>query len=348
MNAVKQLLARRRTYPYTNARVRAMRADLLTDQDYRKLAKMESAGIAEFLGNHGYDEEIEAFGADHEGEDLLERAVKRNLARTYQKLMRISPDEVQELLRIYYRKFDLWNLKLVLRHVARGREDDIEDLLMPTQELSMDALRQLLEYDTMQDVIDAIDRLRFLPRIADAVDDPDDLQHVEDVIDAAYYRRLVQKAGDAGTNSALFERFLHLEAAINNIVLILRMKRYGQGYDDIMERLVDIPRRQQIMDNRKLANTANLDEALDILGQEQFGAYIEDESLKGVAEALERYKLEKGIEMLHTDQLTVNPILGFMICKEIEARNLRMLIRAKTDDLGEEFIDQHLIKGVSR
>jgi len=36
-----------------------------------------------------------------------------------------------------------------------------------------------------------------------------------------------------------------------------------------------------------------------------------------------------------------------MICKEIEVSNLRMIVRAKEDDLGEEFIDRNLVEGVA-
>ncbi|MFP4200725.1 MAG: V-type ATPase subunit [Clostridia bacterium] len=57
-------VAGRKNYSYANARVRAMRGNLLTDQEYRKLAKMELSEIAEFIGNRGYGTEIEELGGE--------------------------------------------------------------------------------------------------------------------------------------------------------------------------------------------------------------------------------------------------------------------------------------------
>jgi len=46
---IRQRLAGFQSFPYVNARVRAMREHLLTANDYRKMEKMSPAEILEFL-----------------------------------------------------------------------------------------------------------------------------------------------------------------------------------------------------------------------------------------------------------------------------------------------------------
>ncbi|MFB6077104.1 MAG: V-type ATPase subunit, partial [Candidatus Nanohaloarchaea archaeon] len=219
---VKQRIAGMKNYAYTNARVRAMRGNLITDQEYRKLSKMDLAEIAEFLENRGYREEIDELGADHRGAELIERAVRQNLAATYRKLMRISPEPVQELLSLYYRAFDIENLKIVLRQVVRGGEGDIDRMITPTPRFDAETVDRLAGMDDPGQVLEAVTVEGFDGDLRGMVDDPSDLAAVEDALDSYYYTNLVEQIDRVGVNSDLFREFLQLEAALTNISLILR------------------------------------------------------------------------------------------------------------------------------
>ncbi len=339
-----------KNYSYVNARVRAMRGDLITDPEYRKLGKMELAEIAEFMGNRGYDREIEEFGGDLAGDELVERAVQQNLVRTYQKLTDISPDAIRRLLWLYFRKFDIHNMKVVLRRAARDA-DDVSGMLLPTRELDRETLDRYLGMDDMERILDAFAVDGFDGDVLDRVDDPSDLQQVEDALDIYYYTNLVTKVDAVGSNSRLFQRFLELEAALKNVSLILRMRRRGDyTYEDIVDRLIPVPDRQQVVDEEELARMDSMDEIIAHLRDSRVGAHLEEDadSLAQVERALEKYKLKQGIRMMHTDQLGVNPVLGYMVCKEVEAGNLRMIARAKAEGLGEAFIERNLVGGVAR
>lgn len=342
-NPVKRL----KTYPYTNARVRAMRSNLVTDSEYRKLQKMELADIAELLSNRGYRQEIEELGAEYSGSELIERALKRNLSNTYMKLLRISPDEVETLLWAYYHKFEIQNLKTILRMQLRPERSDVSETLMPTSTMDQETLQQLQQMDSAEEVLDAFQIAEFEGNLQDRLADADTLQEIEDQLDIYYYEQLQQATERASHSSGLFQEFLTIETALTNINLILRMKRRGYDYDAIADRLIDIPAERQIVNNDELARADSYEDAFEIVQDSEVGQYIDEETPAEIGRALDKYKLNKGIQMLHKDQLSINPILGFMICKEIEVSNLRMITRAKEDELGEEFIERNLITGVS-
>ncbi len=347
---ITKRLSRFKTYPYTNTRVRVMRANLITDSEYRKLSKMELSAIAEFLTNRGYSQEIEELGTRYSGEELIERALKQNLANTYIKLIDISPEDVQELLQAYYRKFELQNLKIILRKHMRDADEDVTDVLIPTPGMYRETLQRYMEMDDIETIIDEFTREGFNDNLQNLLADTDNLTEMEDLLDLYYYRNLQEEARNVGGHSKLFMEFLQLEAALININLILRMKRRNYDYGTIIDRLVDIPTSQQIVDNDELAAQESYEDALELVRESAVGAYMDAEDLSPaeISHALDKFKLQKGIQMLHRDQLSVNPILGFMICKEIEFNNLRMLVRAKEEELGNEFIERNLINGVAK
>lgn len=332
-----------RNYPYVNARVRARRADLVTDAEYRKLVKMDLSEVAEFLGKRGYGPEVEDLGATYSGGELVEKAVRANLGRTYRELVRMAPEPVQKLLTLYFQRLAIENLKIILRAVATGT--DISDMLTPTQEMDRAEMERLQEIDTMDAVLEAFD-LSGDSDLDTYIDDRSDLQAVEDGLDRFYYAEIVDQVDAVGGKSELFGTFLELEAVLKNVALVLRMVRRGADYEEIVDRLIPVPATRGI-DPEELASLGTEQEILQRLRETPVGEFLEEETPAEVQRALEQYKLQQGVRLLHQDQLGVNPVLGFMICKEVEAKNLRMLARAKQEDLGEAFINRNLVTGVA-
>ena len=62
-----------------------------------------------------------------------------------------------------------------------------------------------------------------------------------------------------------------------------------------------------------------------------------------IENALDKFLLKESTLLLHQNPLTVSVILGFMYAKEIEVKNLRMLVKGKQLGLEEEFIEQQLV-----
>jgi len=77
-------------YPYTYARVAAMRSNLLNKQQYHKLIKMELNSLIKFLEEETtYKEQIDKLAINYSGVDLIEHALNENLVTTTEKLRRI-------------------------------------------------------------------------------------------------------------------------------------------------------------------------------------------------------------------------------------------------------------------
>lgn len=72
---------------YVTSRVRSRRAALFDESDYRKLVRMGTGEIARYMEETEYKTEMDALGARHDGVDLIEYVLNRNLARQFQDML---------------------------------------------------------------------------------------------------------------------------------------------------------------------------------------------------------------------------------------------------------------------
>lgn len=331
------------TYPYVNARVRAMRANLLTANDYRKLEKMSFSEMAEFLQQRDYDQEFNELGAQLEGEDLLERALDHHLARVYDKLMRISPDSIQEILQAYFFRIDIENLKLVFRKQLRDPEADVEDLVTPTRYFDEHQLYTLHQETSMEAMLEEVPLPGTRDTLADRVEDPESLEAIEDALEQYYYETVIETAQRMRGQGRLFQEFLAIEADLINVKTILRMLANDFDQNKIRERLRPLPAQLGTTDYDELLSAGSYEDAVDVLRDKDIGTHIRSTDIAQVERALDRYKIEQGTLMLHQEPLSINPVLGYMISKQAEVQNLRILLQAKSGDLGEDFVEDNLI-----
>src|SRR3989338_11051878 len=95
------------TYPYTYVRTAVMKSLLFKREDYGKMLKIGFSEIAKSMQDSSYKKEINELANDYSGADLLELALNRNLAESFKKLIRISPEKLALLIREYAKRKDV-------------------------------------------------------------------------------------------------------------------------------------------------------------------------------------------------------------------------------------------------
>lgn len=332
------------SYPYVNARVRAMRSNLLTSTQYRQCMNMSLAEINEFLQQDAYGDEINTYANEYDGADLLETALRQNLANTYQKLIEISPEAVETLLTAYFQKFDVQNIKTLLRKKINNKSADISPLLVPTDRFSEQDLAAM-EDQSIEEILAQI-TLGHKESILETVDDETNRAAIEHELDRRYYQSLQETADTLPSDGKLFKEFLGLELERRNIGLILRMINQDNETQTIRDHLITMLASRDTSLIDELLTAEDYDEAIDILQNHKIGQFIESRDLAQVERALDRYKLTRGTTMLHKHPLSINPILGYMISKEAEIENLRIIMQAKRAGLDRAFIEENIIETV--
>ena len=339
-------------YEYVTARVRARRAALFEEEDYRKLVRMGPGEIARFMEESAYEREVNALGARHDGVDLIEYALNANLARNFEDLLRWCEGRLYDQVARYLRKFDAWNVKTLLRGVyADADAQTIEDDLIPAGELGERFLGTLVELGSVEEVVEGLAGTSFGEPLEGALSDYEEtglLVPLENAVDRAYYERLMDDvaAGDRATQ--LYVEFLQAEIDFRNVRNALRIARSGADID-VSEYFIEGGRLFDSAELRTLAGSP--DDLVARLRESTYGDELEaaldqleeSESLIGFEHALDAALLEYSDLLSHVYPLSVCPVLAYVLAKEQEVNNIRAIARGREAGLGPEEIEADLV-----
>ena len=342
-------------YPYINTRVRAMKAGLIPKSDYMKLSKMSLPNIARYLQEGGYKNEINEFAQKYDGLNLIENAIEANLAATFSKLIRISSNEVSMLIEVYLGRWDLRNIKALIR--AKHSKIPLEDVkraLIPCGNISGTLVEELFKKNTVEDLLEAAKKKKYVLGAEEAIQAykaKASLCDAENVLDKAYYSNLLSHAESMPKQGKVIRAFIETEIDIRNLKLLFRLKREGFKKEEILKHVLYPGARLGKTDLSMLAATSSVDELCSAMKKTSYGAVLaeslknfrESGSMSPIQTALDKCWLAKADLMLHQHPLSINPILGFMLSKEIEYKNIRLIAHVHAFNLPERVIAENLI-----
>lgn len=325
-------------YPYMYARISAKKAKLLEEKDYNKLVKMQPSEIARNLEEGEYKSEINELGSKYDGVRLVELALARNLANTFSHLSDIAPEKLEKTMKTFLRRYDILSLKRLLRAKKTESNEDVMSLLTPVTGYTLQELEELStkSFDHIKDNIEfedsAVNYQAYL-------EDKEELPEIEKALDQAYFDEMNLMASKIRNKH--LKRFISEEMEYENLKIALRLKKYDTSNEEIKENLLTNGK-HRLVDS--VVESSSLEEALDTVEKELDVTFEEDYGLEQVEHQLEVARLENATKTLHREPLGITSIIGYIVAKTIEVRNLRMLIRAKETGIqNQETIKDNLV-----
>jgi V/A-type H+/Na+-transporting ATPase subunit C len=335
-------------YAYTTARVRAMKSKLLPQETYPRLMNMQIDEITRFIEEFEYKEDVDELARLYEGVDLIEHALNRNLAVTFTKLISISEGELNFLISEYLKKYDIWNIKTILRGKYCGAStDDILEAVVAAGRLSYTFISELAAKTTYEDVIASLLTSEYSLILKDY--DGKNLSEIENRLDKMYYYDLFQAIGNPKSKDRkLFSKFIRTDIDLKNLVTLFRLKKYGLTDLSMADLLIEGGLRLKIKEIERmlslsfedflveLENTPYWEEISDCCGPKM-------DSLIYVETRLRKLRLKSAASFSHVYPLSIVPIMDYVLSKENEVSNLRMIIRGKAVGLSDEEIKNQLV-----
>ena len=333
-------------YPYTSARVKAMKATLLKPQDYVKLHHMGYSEIARFLEEGEYREGINKFTGTHSGLELIELGLNENFAGTMEQLLTISNrKEVRELIETYVLKWVLNNYKLILK-VKMGllSAEEMATIQIPIRPTDYHAASQLLQEEASKTIREVSLRIPVGEDTLFQLFEKKDIIALETAIDRGYYKKLLMLVKRMRLLEAdPLKRFMNNIITLTNIKTIIRMKDKGAEKEAILQALIPAKHSDLI---HSLAGAGDLSTLLSQLKPTVFSLLSDEQILKDISlveSRAEAFLYKTAYSLLHKQPLSVSSVFGFLLLKEIEVRNLRLFIHAKALNLGKEFIEENMV-----
>src|SRR5581483_2789222 len=102
-------------YAYVTARVRAKKNQLLGADEYPKMLARDPSEIAKALQEGAYKAEIDELASRYRGAELVERATRLNLGRTYAQIQGFATGALAASVGLYLARYDVQNVKTIIR-----------------------------------------------------------------------------------------------------------------------------------------------------------------------------------------------------------------------------------------
>ncbi|MGZ4883156.1 MAG: V-type ATP synthase subunit C [Halobacteriota archaeon] len=334
-------------YAYGTARVHAMKVKLFPKETYAKLLVMALPEITRFIEESEYKAEVDELARVYSGIDLVEFATHLNLAKTFTKLIEMTMGEPHDLIVEYLRRWDIWDIKTILRGKTYGASDEeIVRILVPSGELSREYLQTLVRKPSVEEVIAALKGTVYYDIIKD-IDYAESSMKVEDELDKFYYARMVDLVSKIG-GSSLYLTVIKMEIDVANLKTLFRLKNAGISGSRVLEYIIPSGLYLSDKEIEKMADVP-FDEFVALLSKYRYWSAISDivtermESLSKIELRLNKYLNEHVWKISTFNPLTVLPMLGYMLSKDAEVDNIQAIVRGKEAGLSQEIIKDHLV-----
>lgn len=316
------------SYPYTSSRVKARKSLLLGRDDYLKMKKMGLSEIIRFLKEGKYKNEIETLSKDYSGIELINIALSESMAAEMNKLMAISSKDLKHAVRVYAMKWVIGNIKITLRaKLNQFNEKDIKYSIVPVKPADREYCYSLLKKDA-DSIMAEIKKL--LPVDAEKLKSyysSGDIASIENMLDRIYYESIQSLSARSEVR-----RFFASMVELINIKNILKSKASGSSPKGLMVgRETFLVKKAMEADKDKLAEIVKGRYPFDFMDAVKF------------ENSMEKFLLRYSFVLMHKSPLSEAPIFGYLLAKEIEVRNLRLLVNAKAMGMDEAFIEENLV-----
>lgn len=357
------VLLERADFAYGNTRLRARRADLLRAEDYERLLGNDADGRLGALAGTAYARDVEAALARRQGREALEEAVRQHLTRSLRELRSFYAGPARELVDALLSRFDVANLITLLRALlgpTGSRDEALYSLVplgWPGDALAAEILRQHEPASAVELIV------RWLPdsfqsrALWDAYAEYErtgDLAGLEEAVLAEHSERLLSAVESHGSDGEVLLAFLRREIDEHNVLVGLRLRaalergetptldlagRFRPGGEIVPARL-----------EAALRMPAPEDVATDLaeLGLEAWrlplARWASTGDLVVLADAVDRSRIADAVALFAAgDPLGIDIPLAFMVAKQTEARNLRLLASAAARGLDPVLVRLSLV-----
>lgn len=337
-------------YAYVTARVRAKKNQLLTHDQYPKLLARDASEIARALQEGQYKAEIDELAGRYRGAELVERATRLSLGRTYAQIQGFATGELALTIGAYLARYDVTNLKTVLRGKFAGASaEDILTETIPAGALAP-RLPELARAESLEAVADALRGTPWHRVLAPRVEGRtvSSLVEVENALDQAYYETLLASIPTGGRANKAFLAWIRNEIDVVNLKTLFRLRfaRVSDWEPYFLPGGHEVGREsaQRIVrgtDEEVIAEVSALSVAPEVV--ENTRASIAAGTVNAVAGALERELVRDAADFSHRAPLSILPVVDFILRKKVESDNLRAIAYGKQTGLPQATIEELLI-----
>lgn len=347
-------------FAYSNARVRSWKADLLDRAFIEKmLSAKDSDAVIAMLGRTNYRADIEKGVIKFKGVSGVEEGLRQNLSSTLKKLLKISADseKTEELVRIIISRWDIYNLKTILRGFhAQANDEEIIEHTIPVGMFDEVAIRTLAKQPSMKALIGQL--IVMSPEYAVSLvagykeyEKTNNLSHLELGLDKSYFASVLSRSSKDSENELIVNNAIRREIDIVNLMTLLRLSQevlpektnindyFISGGSMRVDRLSELIKKKDV---KELIEALRRTKYYDSL-KKGFRKYQKTLSLTSIERVLEDYNIHKNVALFKADPLSMATIVAYVWAKINEIINIRIILRGKEVEMPPDEMKEALV-----
>jgi len=336
-------------FDYGNTRLRAMKSRLIPRRALEGLTEVGSVqGLINALTDTAYRDAVEAALVRAVGMECLAEALRNDLVATVGKARRFFRDQAGDLAALVLRRYDLHNVKTVLRGLVRQvPASEILASTLPIGELRPVDLSELARSQNFRAAIDLLATWAaplsqpLLELRARRRGEGVEVSELELALDRWHVHTAMQVAREADEEGRTLFEALRLEADVTNIMTALRLGSVADaaltlrerfGADDLTALFVD-PGHVRFGLLTEAVRKSSVGEAVSVLVGTPYGpilasamqGYSATGRLSIFERALARRQLRHAAGLCARDPLGIGVLVGYVALKTNEVANLRAI-----------------------
>ena len=266
-----------------------------------------------------------------------EKVLSKMLLNSYKDMIKISPDK--NLVKYLEEKYNFHNLKVLVKELIQ--DEDYKSIYIDIGKIDLVNIKRNLK----EDIKTNDEYLAYAKKALDIYKENKDPQDIDLSLDKDFYEKLLEDAKKLDYESLI--RFTKERIDLTNLKALLRIKGQGQSIDLLEKALID---------------GGNIEKNLfrDSLNAEKSSypnLFFKEKIYPQVKEALEESDLNKTMQKIEkiidnhlmnfakeSKKVSYGPevIMGYLISREMEVKNLRIILTAKLNSLSREFMEERL------
>lgn len=317
----------------SSTRLRVMEKELLKSENFIRASETETLEDAlRSLSDTVYNKYINKISSPTEYEYIL----KEELTRFYDELFDISPSKIP--IRLITLKYFYHNLKVIIKEDI-GKKD-LKDLYMNIGDFDLKEYRDALVKGSKKNKY-----FELIQRVEEIYEEKKDPQLIDIYLDNAYFTELLELAEESQVD--LFIEYAKNLIDFTNIRTLLRAKKQEKDVEFLRQIIIEggNVRKETYLDllNRELSSDTDVFKKLEIYKyiKETLDSFKERGNLSDFEREMDNYFIDLIKDVKY---ITYGPevIFANVLAKEMEIKNLRIILVSKLNGLDSEFIREKL------
>lgn len=290
--------------------------------------------------------EIEKEGYEIEDIKNYDVELEKSGLKMMYRAVEMLPDASKIFAEAYLMKYDAAIVKRILRaKMANVSKADIYSMVYEGRTISKLIIQHMIESASMEDAVSALDATPF-SEVIRVWSDTNDLYKVEMALDKIVMDNLVNSKRILDEDSMEpVNMFLSYLVDVYNLKLIVRAK--SAGVEGVGAYLVGGGYELGEWKLKSMINSRNMDEVLAHLEGTSYAHLRETTDPFQLELSLDNFILKKAEEIGMSYAATAGPMIIFLVSKDYELRNLKVIIKGFMEGIPKERIRTLLVGDVS-